>query len=387
MPLRVCYFGTYRAHYVRNRLMIERLRLNGIQVTECHATLWRGIEDREQIASGGWLDPRFWWRVISAYCSLLWRYFHTGEYDILIVGYPGQPDIPLARVLSWIRGKPLVWDVLMSIYLISLERGLDRHSRVTVSLIKRLESLACRLPDRLILDTQEYAAWFCETYRIPPDRIRLLPLGADDRIFLPAQPSERREKLFRCVYYGTYIPNHGVDCILEAARLLKDYPDIQFELIGRGPDHDKILALSRHYGLKNVTFIDWMDVNTLVMHMNSIDVCLGTFGITPQALMTMQNKIHEGLAMAKPIINGDSPVMRSTLRHGEHIFLCERRNPLALAEAILTLRDDPILCEKLARQGYTFYQENFTFQKLGLRLKSHLMELVHPEKLVEKHPA
>jgi len=69
-PLRVCYFGTYRADYSRNQIMIEGLRRSGVTVFECHEQLWRNIEDRVQVASGGWLQPRFWWRLLSTYWQL-----------------------------------------------------------------------------------------------------------------------------------------------------------------------------------------------------------------------------------------------------------------------------------------------------------------------------
>ena len=56
-PLRVCWFGTWREDYSRNRIMIEGLRRNGVEVVECHAALWGGIEDRVKLARGGWAGP------------------------------------------------------------------------------------------------------------------------------------------------------------------------------------------------------------------------------------------------------------------------------------------------------------------------------------------
>jgi glycosyltransferase involved in cell wall biosynthesis len=178
------------------------------------------------------------------------------------------------------------------------------------------------------------------------------------------------------LYYGTFIPNHGVQTIIEAARLLSEETDVYFELIGNGPQHSQIVNLAQGYGLKNISFTEWMETPTLVERIDAADVILGTFGITPQALMTMQNKIHEGLAMGKPVITGASPVMRSTLQHGETIYLCERENPQSLAEAILTLRGHAEVREKLARQGYVFYWQHFSFEQLGRRLKQYLFQIV-----------
>ncbi len=135
--VRVCYFGTYRAEYARNQIMIEGLRCNGVEVVECHESLWRDIEDRVQAAGGGWVHPAFWWRVLRTYARLLRRYCTVGAYDVLIVGYPGQIDVFLARLLSWGRRKPLVWDVFMSIYLIAVERHLDDRGSFTVVLLRR----------------------------------------------------------------------------------------------------------------------------------------------------------------------------------------------------------------------------------------------------------
>ena len=53
-PLRICYFGTYRANYTRNQILLKGLRAQeGAEVYECHATLWYGIEDRVEQVPGG----------------------------------------------------------------------------------------------------------------------------------------------------------------------------------------------------------------------------------------------------------------------------------------------------------------------------------------------
>jgi glycosyltransferase involved in cell wall biosynthesis len=118
----------------------------------------------------------------------------------------------------------------------------------------------------------------------------------------------------------------------------------------------------------------------LVQKVACADLLLGTFGVTPQALMTMQNKIHEGLAMRVPVINGDSPVMRDVLSQGETIYLCERENPASLADAIRTLQRDPELRAKIASQGYEFYQNHLSFRHLSVVLVSYLKEILEQEK-------
>jgi glycosyltransferase involved in cell wall biosynthesis len=319
-------------------------------------------------------------RVLRTYMRLLHKYRTVDNYDVMVLGYPGQLDVPLARVLTWLSRKPLVLDVFMSIYLIAEERGLVTRSPFTARFIYALEKLACRLPDVLILDTPAYVEWFCQTYHLAASRFRLVPTGADDRIFRPVAKDAPLDKSFKVVYYGTFIPLHGVDYIIQAALLLQDEPGIRFELIGQGPTKAQAIALAHRYGLANVTFVDWVDRHELPHRLADADVCLGVFGTTEQSRRTIQNKIYEGLALGKPVITGDSPTVRQALRHGEHVFLCERGNSQALAEAILALRHDAALRERLAREGHYWFRQRFTPTALGRIYCQHLEESLNANK-------
>lgn len=374
-PLSVCYFGTYRADYSRNQIMIEGLRRNQVVVLECQEALWHGIEDRVQVASGGWWRPRFWWRLLNAYWRLFWRHAHLPDYDVMVVGYPGQLDVFLARLLSWWRHKPLAWDIFMSIYLIALERGLDKRSRLSINLLRWLEWAALRLPDRLVIDTSEYATWLQTTHGLSADRFCLVPTGADDRIFKPFPNAELDRRYFYVIYYGSFIPNHGVNYIIEAARILANEPTIHFELIGDGPDKESACRLAQDYGLSNITFSNWLDQAELIQHIARANVCLGAFGMTPQSMMTVQNKVYEGLAMAKPVITGDASAIHRTLEHGEQVYLVPRADSVALSQAIQILRIHPSFSARLAEAGFRRFQEAFTLAAIGHQMRVHLEQV------------
>jgi len=294
----------------------------------------------------------------------------------MLVGYPGQFDVYLAWLLTRLRRKPLVWDIFMSIYLIALERGLHQRSRLTVWAIRQIERFACRLPDRLILDTAEYVEWFGWTHGVNPSRFRLVPTGADDRVFQPLEMPQPDPQFFTLIYYGSFTPNHGVPVMIEAARLVADDRAIRFVLIGNGPEKDKASALAQHYRLTNITFIGWVDQAELPRHVAQADVCLGVFGTTPQSTMTVQNKIFEALAMSKPVITGNSTTIRASFQDGEHLILVNRTDPHEMADAIRYLQRDPETRQAIACRGYRKFSESFTTQKIGELTKSHLEQTV-----------
>lgn len=374
-PLRICYFGTYRATYMRNQILLLGLRQQpGVEVIECHATLWRGIEDRVEQASGGWRNPRFWLRVLTAYRSLLTAHRQLPDYDVMLVGYPGQFDVYLGRLLTWWRHKPMALDILMSLHLIAEERGLVERSRFTGRLLFWLEKGGLKLPDLLIADTAAYEAYYRRQYNLPPSRFRRVPMGADDRLFYP-RPVRPPDGCFQVTYHGTFLPSHGLGTIIRAAVLLRDAPDIVFHFYGAGPELAPTEEFARREQLPNVVFQGHVAQETLPDALARSHLVLGVIGTTPQALMTVQNKIWEGLAMARPVVSGDSPTVREILKHQEHIYLVPRNDSQALADAIQTLKNNPALREQIAQGGYEQYRTNNTMDATGRKLKEALLML------------
>jgi glycosyltransferase involved in cell wall biosynthesis len=371
LPLRVLYFGTYDKNYARNRIMIEGLRKIGAEVCECHVPLWQTTSDKVAAANGEYPLTILVKRVLQAYVALLklYRSFHS-QYDVMMLGYAGQLDVFLARFLTWLARRPLVLDVFMSLYLIASERDLSRKNW-----LYHIENVACRFPDLLIIDTAEYAEWFEQTFGIPRQRFCLVPTGANDGIFRPVL-SRRSDDKFRVVYYGSFIPLHGVEYIVLAAKLLQRRTEIVFELIGCGPERPRAQELVVALGLDNVIFTDWIAEHDLPNYLSRADVLLGVFGTTEQSKRTIQNKIYQGLAMALPVITGDSSTVRATFTHKQHVYLVERGNPEALASAILELQSDPALRTYLSKEGRRLFLKQFTVEQIGQRTLEHLYRLL-----------
>lgn len=373
--MRVCYFGTYRASYSRNKILVAGLKAQGITVFETHATLWRGIEDRITQASGGWMNPAFLWRVLRAYWNLFRAHNRTPEYDVMLIGYPGHFDTFLGRLLSWHRKRPMAFDILMSLHLVAEERGITERHPHTARLIFALEKLGLRLPDLLIAENKEYGLYIRNKYQLPEERFSYLSHGADDRVFYPRSKLPPKDS-FRVSYHGTYVPSHGLETIIEAARILRTHTEIYFEFYGTGQEHDRIAGLVGDYGLSNVHFHGFVSQEELLDGIASSHICLGVFGVTRQALFTVQNKLWEGLAMGRPIVSGKAAAVSVALRDREHIYLVERSNPEALADAILELQADPALRERLATSGHAKFIEGNSITALGAKASAILRELI-----------
>jgi glycosyltransferase involved in cell wall biosynthesis len=378
--MHVCYFGTYKPSYPRNRIVIDGLRAAGVQVTECNVQMWGETDERIALASGGWCNLRFWMKVLRSYISLIKQEMVLDDYDTMLVGYPGIFDMYLARLLTWRRRKPLAFDVLMSIHLIFEERGLASRVPLITHWIYWLERGACKIADNLIIDTEPQREYFCRKYGLTPDKFYLVPLGADNRVYYPVDATKPPTEGCVVMYYGQFVPLHGVSYIVEAARQLRDHLGIQFIFIGEGVTKGAAEKLSERHDLHNVTFTGWVDKTELIQYVSKADICLGIFGDSTQAFHTVPNKIWEGLAMRKAVITGQTVAAAEIFQHEKHLYFCPLADSEALATSILRLAEDKALRQALAQQGYEYYLENFTFQKIGKHFARYLAEIVSAHK-------
>ena len=85
--------------------------------------------------------------------------------------------------------------------------------------------------------------------------------------------------------------------------------------------------------------------------------------------------------MQKPMVAGHAPTARTSFVQAEHVYFCYLEDPASLAEAIRTLKADPDLRERIARQGHALFLERFTVGAIGLQMRKHLGEIIARHRL------
>jgi len=376
--MRVCYFGTYDTEQSRNSVIIRGLRQNGVEVVECHAQLWRNTADKIRAVQGSFLTPRFLYRVLASYLRLVRRHAEIGDYDVMIVGYVGHFDLFLAKLLTLLSRKPLVFDALLSLTETIVEdRGLVREGSALARFVHLVDKYSCQLADVVLLDTNAHLRYFHETFGVSLTKLRRVYAGADDAYY-HALPHASNGHHFKVLYFGQYIPLHGVNHIVEAAKLLEGYPDIRFEFVGVGQTYERVSTLAKELAVKNATFYPvWLSPKALMAnHIAGADVCLGIFGDSQKAKRVMPFKVFVALAMGEPVITGDSPAAREVLVNGRDALLCEMGNPQAIAESILLLKSDADFRRRIAKEGHRAFQQKFCPKAIGATMKAYLAELI-----------
>lgn len=330
--VRVCYFGTFDPSYPRNAININGLKRLDVEVVSCHSQVssrW----DKFQITGTGRLLIIL--RTLWAYLRLSWSYLLAPPHDVVLVGYMGQFDMLLAWLLTRLHRTPLVLDALLSLCGTVVEdRGLVAEGSFAAKLLRRIDRLACQLADRVVLDTYAHIEYFVQKLGLNPNKFVRVLVGADEDHFYPLPPREPDGRC-RVLFFGHFIPLHGVETIVRAAHLLADRDEFVFELIGRGQTYDQARSLAEELGVRSILWNDPVPYDKLADHIGQADICLGIFGTSDKASRVIPHKVFEALSCGKPVITAASPAIEEIQRLGAPIHTVPAGDPEALAQAII----------------------------------------------------
>jgi glycosyltransferase involved in cell wall biosynthesis len=333
--VRVLYFGTYQRDYPRNALAIRCLRRAGVEVEERHVTVWHG----RQNWSASFLTGL---KVAVSELSLLRP---ARRFDALVVGYPGHFDLPAAKVAA--LGRPIVFNPLVSLSDTLVEdRARFRRGSMSARVLGGVDRGAFKLADAVVADTEAHAEFFARHAGIPRSKIDVCLVGADEEIF---RPEWTRPTRFTALFVGKLIPLHGIETILDAARIA---PEVAFRIVGSGQ-----LEATLADRPPNVEWEPWVEYEELGGEYAAAGCALGIFGTTAKAARVIPNKVFQALACATPVVTADTAAARELLVDGESALLVPPGDAAALAAALRRVAADAALAEHLSGGGlYTFQQ-------------------------------
>ena len=335
--------------------MISCLRGAGVEVVERHEPVWEGR--RESWRAGAGTAAR-----LAAAQARLAR--PLPDCDAVLVGYPGHADLPLARFLA--RGRPVVFNPLVSLAdTLVGDRGRFGSGSVAARALAATDRIALRAADVVVADTEANADFLARLGDLPRSEVEVCLVGAEERVF---RPGWSPEEPFTCLFVGKLIPLHGLETILEAARLA---PELAFRLVGSGQLEP--LVRSRP---PNVEWIPWVAYERLPAELHRCGCALGVFGTSPKAARVIPNKVFQAIACCAPVVTADTPASRELLDDGETALLVPPGDPAELAAAVRRLAADADLAGRIAAAGRTVFEERASEQVLGERWRSMLERLV-----------
>lgn len=363
--MRAVFWGTFDLGKPRNRILLRGLREAGAEVTVCHREVWGGVEDKSRLS--GLRRLGFLLRWLLAYPGLIARYLRLPRHDAVLVGYLGQLDVLVLWPFARLRRVPVVWDAFLSLHDTVVEdRRLVSARHPLARLLFAWEWLACRAAARVVLDTRAHAEHFVRTFRLPPERVAAVFVGAEPEAFptAPPAPLPLGTGTVRVLFYGQLIPLHGVETILRAARAARK-EDFEWTLIGTGQEEDLVRRMLDEEPLERLRWIPWVPYEDLARRIHEADVCLGIFGASGKAARVIPNKVFQILSAGRPLVTRDSPAIRELLEEGPGVYLVPPADPGALLDALRRFREER---STLPSPLHTAARERFQPRAIGQEL-------------------
>lgn len=336
----IVFWGTFDKGKPRIRILLSGARALGLNVIECHAEIWEGVDDKSQI-SGATARIRRILLLFRSYPSLVLRYLRLPPHDVVVVGYLGHFDVLVLWPFAKLRRVPICWDVFISLYdTVAVDRKIVGKKSIASNLLYALEWMASKASNQIFLDTKAHAEYFERLYRLPSNGVKTVFVGAETDTFKKKTSILKLNNKFNILFYGQYIPLHGIDTIVHAAKIMEDAGEnICWIFIGKGQERTKIDRLINELCVKSIQLIPWVPYEQLVEYINVADISLGIFGDSGKALRVIPNKVFQIIACRKPLITGDTPAMRELIGNNPIVKLVAPGTPEALVKGIRELRD------------------------------------------------
>ena len=332
--MHIVFWGTYDTGKPRTRILRRALSRIDPRLTEIHADVWGGVEDKSSLTGGG-AKLRRALRWLAAYPRLVWRYLRAERHDVVVVGYFGLLDVIVLAPFARMRGVPVVWDAFLSTYdTLVRDRAMKAEESLSARLVRRAERLAARLADVVVLDTRAHAAMFARLHDIAPEKTAAVLVGAEGEVFPRVERKGGEGGRIKVLFYGQFIPLHGINTIVEAA-LSERGRAHDWSIIGSGQEAARIEAKLAQVDAPHIVRRDWVDYPQLVREIQGADICLGIFGTSEKAASVIPNKVFQALAAGMPLVTRASPAIAELVSDDSPgVYLVEAGNAEALLDGL-----------------------------------------------------
>jgi colanic acid biosynthesis glycosyl transferase WcaI len=161
---------------------------------------------------------------------------------------------------------------------------------------------------------------------------------------------------------------HGIGTLLDAARQLRERTDIVFVVVGTGAQQAELADTAKREGLSNVIFVGAVSKAEVRDYWRLCDAAVVLLRDTPLFRHVIPSKMFEAMGMERAIVLGVKGESEEILLESGGGITIPPEDVAGLAQAVVTLADDPARCTALGKRGRVFAAEKFSRETLAKRM-------------------
>lgn len=283
--------------------------------------------------------------------------FRVPRPDVVIATSPQFFTACAGYVVGALRRVPYVFE-LRDIWPESIRAvGAMKQSPI-LDQLEKLELFLYRKAAAVITVTHAFKA-NVESRGIDAAKVHVVTNGADLTRFQPMWKdaalvaAHDLQGKFVAGYIGTHGMAHGLETLLEAARLLQQegQDDIRILFLGSGAAKANLVAQADMMALTNVIFIDTVPKDEVARYWSVLDTSIIHLRGTDLFKTVIPSKLFECMAMGIPVLHGVRGESAEIVEREGVGLLFEPENAVQLRDYLVALAGDLELRQRLSARG------------------------------------
>jgi glycosyltransferase involved in cell wall biosynthesis len=271
-------------------------------------------------------------------------------------------------LLSKLLRKPFVVEINGIVDEEAKLQGTYKNPKYTKSIRMKFRRYFFKSANKIVAVSPSIKEALQKRYPIPPDKIVVIPNGANTDLFTPMDQNTVKDELglslenkYVC-FVGVLAPWQGVEYLVQAAPLvLKEVPEAMFLIVGDGMMRNELENMVKKLDLRDrFVFTGSVPFEHVPKYINASDVCVAPF-IRDRKCSPI--KVFEYLACRKPVIVSDIGADTELFVRFNFLIVVTPEDSIELANAVTKMLNDKNVQNYVCNDDRVFIIKEYSWKR------------------------
>lgn len=310
----------------------------------------------------------FWANIYGLFLGL--AAIRANKYDLI---YTRAGASAVAGLVSRLTRVPYITEVNGLIWDEARISGVRWWRKVFGYFLNWIEGKAYRHSQHVVAVTPGIKEALVDALGIKPEKITVIPNGANTDLFKPMDTDQARKKLnlggadYFVTFVGGLAAWQGVEYLIKSTPyILEECPESKFLVVGDGPMKEGLIRLANEVGASDkVVFTGSIPYDKVPLYINASDACV--VPKRPMASGYSPLKLYEYMACGKPVVATRTSGFE-ILEENNAGLLVNPQKSEELGNAIVRLLKNEELRKQMGENGRKYVVENHSWENVAKRV-------------------
>lgn len=301
--------------------------------------------------------------------------FLKKDFDVIFVYQLSPVTMALPGIMMKKRTKKPLYLYSCDIWPESMRTILPDEDSFIFRVVKKFSTYLYSQCDAIAVTSKPFIDYFNKTHSIPVEVISYIPQHAED-LYLKMNFSQV-DDIIDFVFMGNIGIAQDLECILDAAEMIKHIPKFKIHFVGDGAFLEKSKLNSRNKGLEDiVVFHGRHPLEKMPDFYKLADACLLTLKANNLIGLTMPSKLQGYMAAGKTVIGAINGAAQEVIKESQCGLCVNASDSKALAEAMKDFIENHDKYKECGENGRKYFRKYFTKDIFMKNLEKELSRLV-----------